>query len=147
MKNMYRVIAALLSMTMTCYSVPALAFVTIGGNADGDEVVVKALSDQEMAQLIGANGNVDADVADYKVIGGQATAVFANRSTLPCTYSLNAADTNGNVLEVLQTGTLQPGEATVASGIPTVQNVNTITGRIWNSGVPGLESLDFSITN
>jgi hypothetical protein len=133
-------------MTMTCYCVPALAFIAVG-NADSDAVVVNALSDQEMAQLIGANGSVDADVADYKSVGGQASAVFANRSTLPCTYALNATDINGNVLEVLQTGTLNPGEAAVAVGVPTVENANAITGRIWNSGVPGLESIDFSIAN
>lgn len=146
MKKMYRVIAALLCMTMMCYSVPTLAVVA-NGDVDYDEVVVNALSDQEMEQLVGANGHVDADVADYKVIGSQATAVFANRSTVPCTFSLNATDINGNVLEVLQTGTLDPGEATVVHGIPTVGNANTIMGRIWNAGVPGLESQDFSMAN
>lgn len=144
MKKLRKFITALLCLCMTCYSLPSFA---ISGQSVDTGVSIIELSDAEMDKLVGANGSVDADVSDYKVYSGQAKAVFANRSTLPCSYTLDATDINGNVLEVLESGIVAPGEAIVAVGTPTASNVNTIVGRIWNSGVPGLSSKDFSIIN
>lgn len=142
MKKLSKYITALLCLCMTCYTLPSFA----SSNQSIDTgVSIVELSDAEMSKLVGANGSVDANVADYKQAGGQAKAVFANRSTLSCSYTLNATDTNGNVLEVLETGTVAPGEAIVAVGTPADSSVNTIVGRIWNAGVPGLDSKDFSM--
>ncbi len=143
MKKLRKYISALLCLCMTCYTLPSFA----GSNQSIDTgVSIVELSDAEMSKLVGANGSVDANVADYKQYGGQAKAVFANRSSLYCTYTLNATDINGNILEVLETGQIAPGEAIVSVGTPTNSSVNTIVGRIWNTGVPGLDSKDFSIT-
>lgn len=136
-------ITLLLCFCMGMYAVPSLA--SSSQVSEDEAVKLELLSDVEMASIVGANGNVDASLSDYKVVGGVAKAVFANRSTLHCTYSLDATDANGNVLEVLQSGTLEPGEAIVASGTPTVANANTIVARILNEGVPGLQSRDFSM--
>ena len=147
MKTVRKYITGLLCLCMTCYTFPA--FASNSQQSVDNDVSIIELSDTEMSALIGANGSVDANVVDYRYLGPhyQAKASFVNRSTLYCSYTLNATDINGNVLEVLEMGQVAPGGAIVAVGTPTVPDVYAIVGQIWNSGVPGLMSKDFSIPN
>ena len=103
------------------------------------------LSDAEMQSLVGANGSVDATMADYSVAGSTATAVLANRTSQYLSYTLDVVDLNGTVLETLAEGSLAGNEAIIVSGTPTVQNNKYVRARLWHPGLPGMESKDTSV--
>jgi|GEM_PF-2145186 len=111
-----------------------------------DELVKLELSDDAMSRAVGANGNVDAVMADYKMGGTRAEAVIANRFSLTCNYELNLVDSNGTVLKTLASGTIEPGTAKVVSGTPPVGGTANryIQVRIWNTSLPGMEAIDSS---
>lgn len=143
MIKLRKYITVLLCFCMTMYTLPGYATNTAVALVDDVSVVV--LSNIEMSKIMGASGNVDVNLVDYQNVSGspeQAKAVFVNRSTLYCSYTLNATHNTGNV-EVLESGLIAPGEAIVAKGVPEVATFN-VSARIWNVGVPGLESRDFS---
>jgi len=143
MKKIRKYLSLALCLCITTYTLPAVAN-TSSTNMDTDYTRVE-LSDEQMASAVGA-GNVDATMADYK-IGEAAVAVLANRSILQCTYTLDVVDTNGGFVESIATGTILNGEALVVSGTPIGTQKTVIQARIWNSGVPGLESKDTSWSN
>lgn len=140
MNTLRKCMSAALCLSVSVYTMPGFAF----SNTDvNDDAVKVELSDLEMSQVVGA-GSVDATLADYKKGGATAEAVFVNRAVMSVNYQLVVTDTSGNVLEVLQSGTLNPATGVVVHGTPTVANALRIQARIWNGGMPGLESKDSS---
>jgi len=137
MKTLRKYFSVLLCLCMATYTSPVFAFTVV----KADFVKVE-LSDAQLDQAVGGSGSVDATLADYST--GAASAVFANRSTLYCTYRLSTIDSNGNVLEIMKTGDLAPGQAIVVSGTPTSPDQKYVQARIWNNGLPGIESKDAS---
>lgn len=140
MKMLRKYLSLTLCLCIFTYSMPSFA----QASTVYSEYFKVELSDDVMAQTFGASGHVDAQMADYKLAGSLAEAILANRSTLYCSYELNVIDTTGVVTETLVTGTLEPNAALIVSGTPTVAYNNIIQVRLWNSGVPGLESKDTS---
>lgn len=140
MNKLRKHISLWLCICLSVYSLPSLAYTS----NDNNEFVKVELTDSMMGQLYGASGHVDAQMADYKVAGSLAEAVLANRSTLYCQYTLNVIDVNGLVLETLASGTLETNAAIIVTGTPTVIDNAIIQARLWNNGVPGLESKDTS---
>lgn len=143
MKKIRKFLSLALCLCITTYTLPATANNT-GINMESEYSRVE-LTDEQMSLAVGA-GNVDATMADYKV-GEAAVVVLANRSILQCTYTLDVVDTSGGFVESLATGTILNGEALIVSGTPTGTQKSVIQARIWNSGVPGLESKDTSWSN
>ena len=141
MNKLRKLLTVLLCFCMSCYALPG--FASISSFEESEEITVN-LSDAEMNEIVGGNGSVDANLSDYKAVGGPATATFTNRTAMYSKYSLDATGINGNVIEVLASGTLAPGEVILATGTPT-ESANTIMARIYIEGVPGLKSQDFSI--
>lgn len=143
MKKIRKYISLALCLCISIYTLPVMAFTS---SMDmNDEYSKIKLSDEQMMLAVGA-GNVDATMADYTV-GEAAVAVLANRSIVQCSYTLDAVDVNGVFLESLAAGTILNGEALVVTGTPLGTQKNVIQVRIWNSGVPGLESKDTSWSN
>lgn len=140
MKMLRKYLSLTLCLCIFTYSMPSFAQVS----PVYSEHFKVELSDDVMAQIFGASGHVDAQMADYKVAGSQAEAVLANRSTLYCQYTLNVIDANGVVLEALASGTLEPNAALIVTGTATVASNSIVQARLWNNGVPGLESKDTS---
>jgi len=99
-----------------------------------------------MERAVGGNGSVDVVMADYTLGGTKAEAVIANRFSLPCNYELNLTDSNGNVIETLASGTIDPYTAKVISGTPPVGGTNNryIQARVWHPSFPGMEAKDSS---
>jgi len=143
LKNVRKLITLLVCASMSVYAIPSFASVELTSK---DEIVKVELSDSEMNEAVGANGSVDATLADYTVAGSKATAVFTNRFTTgTVSYSLDVVDTNGNVLENLAMGNIGVDSSILVSGIPTVTTNNKyIQARIWHAGLLGLESRDSS---
>lgn len=139
MNTLRKALSAALCLSVSAYTAPGFAFV----NADVNDAFKIELTDAEMSGAIGA-GSVDATLADYDHSGNTAEAVFVNRATMSVNYQLVVTDTNGNVLEVLQSGSLNPATGIVVHGTPTVANALRIQARIWHGGMPGLESKDSS---
>lgn len=140
MKTLRKYLSVFLCLCISAYAVPSFAVTA----SSAPEFYKAELSDVELDKAVGASGSVDANLADYTVRGSKATAVFANRSSLQVTYSLDVVNINGAVLENLATGYLSQSSAILVSGIPTVAENYRIQARTWNSGVPGLESKDSS---
>ena len=140
MKNLRKYISIILCLCISAYSMPSFALIS----SENGEYYKMELTDEMMGQTFGASGHVDAQMADYKVAGSLAEAVLANRSTLYCQYTLNVIDVNGLVLETLAEGTLETNAAIIVSGTPTVIDNAIIQAKLWNNGVPGLESKDTS---
>ncbi len=140
MKIIRKYVAMLLCMCFSVYSMPVFASQVA---VESSEVKIE-LTDEAMSLAVGANGSVDVNVSDYVVAGSEASASFANRTTLPLVYSLDVTDTNGNVTENLVTGSIASDSAVFAVGTPTVAPSNKIQARIWHAGLPGMESKDTS---
>jgi hypothetical protein len=118
MKKVNKVLSLVLCICVAGYTMPVFAIQAVGD--DAGEVSVVKLSDAEMASIVGG-GTVDAKLADYAYGEPNATAVFANRSTLSSTYSLVETDSNGNVLSTIATGPLASDSAIVVTGPVTHQ--------------------------
>lgn len=140
MKNLRKYLSIILCLSVSAYSMPSFALMSF----DNGEYFKMELTDEMMGQTYGASGHVDAQMADYKIAGSLAEAVLANRSTLYCDYTLNVLDGAGVVTETLASGTLAPNSALIVSGTATVEYKAIVQVRLWNSGVPGLESKDTS---
>ena len=139
MKKFKKLFAYVLCICISGYGLPVAAKTDPASN-----VVRVELTDDQLAAAVGGNGSVDATLADYTVAGSEAQAVIANRASVSASYVLNVVDSNGNVLENLVSGTINSGEALLIRGTPTVAENSKVQVRVWNSGVPGLESKDTS---
>jgi len=142
MKKIYKCLNVIICVCLSAYSVPVLA----NASQVYDTTAVKIeISNSDMGNIVGANGNVDATMVDYTIAGSKATAVFTNRFTVgTVSYSLDVVDTNGNVLENLAMGNIGIDSSILVSGTPTITtNPNKyIQARIWHAGLPGLVSKD-----
>ena len=138
-----KLLTLLVCVSMSLYTLPSFASVEFSSDK---EMIKIDLSDSQMKEIIGANGSVDATLADYTVAGSKATAVFTNRSTVgTVSYSLDVVGTNGNVLENLASGSIATDSSILVSGTPTITTNNKyIQARIWHGGLLGLESKDSS---
>lgn len=98
---------------------PCISVFSLSSNASNDQVVSESieLSDEKMQGVIGS-GNVDVEMADYKVGGSTAEATLANRSLVPLLYEMNVVKVNGQIIETLTSGTIDPGQAMVITGNP-----------------------------
>ncbi|MFK5892200.1 MAG: hypothetical protein QM504_03150 [Pseudomonadota bacterium] len=141
MKNVYRFLNVFLCVCLTSYTLPVFASTP---QLNSSDTVKISLSDSDMGNIMGANGSVDASLADYTVAGSKATAVFANRSTLGVKYSLDVVNSNGVVIENLATGNLGSDSAILVSGTPTNATNRYIQARVWNESLLGFESKDSS---
>lgn len=93
-----------------------------------------------------AEGNefLDVDVSDYKQVDGTAQAVFANRSGMDCQYTLTGISIAG-AEEILDSGTLAPGQAVVSVGTPVTTQTIGVSARMWQPGKnQGFEAIDAS---
>lgn len=127
---------------ISAYSLPSAAYTLESNN----QIVKFELTDEAMSKALGANGSVDATMADYKLGGTIATAVITNRFSLDCNYEMNLVDTNGVVQEVLASGTIAAGATKLITGTPPVGGTANryIQARIYHPGLPGLEAIDAS---
>jgi len=140
METLRKYLSYVLCLCVSSYALPVFA----GGPAI-DEVATRVeLTDEAMNQAIGASGNVDATMADYTKAGSAASAVIANRSTVGVNYSLDVVNSDGVVLENLSAGSMNSGVAMIIGGTPTIAQNKYVQARVWNAGVPGLESKDSS---
>lgn len=98
---------------------PCISVFSLSSSASNDQVVSESieLSDEKMQGVIGS-GNVDVEMADYKVGGSTAKATLANRSLVPLLYEMNVVKVNGQIIETLTSGTIDPGQAMVITGNP-----------------------------
>lgn len=132
-----KIVSMVLCVCMSGYALPVFAQGTV---IDGEEQMVM-LTDAEMGELIGA-GTVDAKLADYAQ-GENAVAVFANRTTLTASYSLEETDGIGNVQNVLATGDLLGGEAVIVSEPITLPAGGyTLRATITTDSFQGITSVD-----
>lgn len=160
MKKLIKDIVAFFGLTV-------LANVSIAVHADNAPVsygvnnglaVGVALSSSELSSLVGGVApnftvpRVRVDVTDYSVedrdSGQPATAVFVNQTGEQVSYTFEVISINGSVLEVLELGTVEPGETITSSVAPTVSFVGLgkgLRGRIWNENKSGVESQDYSL--
>lgn len=142
MKKIYKCLNVFISVCFAAYSMPVFASSSQVNHST--EIKIK-ITDKELSEIVGANGNVDATMVDYKVPGSKATAVFTNRFSVgTVSYTLDVVDTNGNVLENLAMGNIGINTSMLVSGTPTITtNQNKyIQARIWHAGLPGLVSKD-----
>jgi len=141
MKTLHKYLSYVLCLCITSYALPVFA----SGSTTLEETAFKVeLTDAAMRQVVGASGNVDATMADYAVGGRQAQAVIANRSTVGVNYSLDVVNSDGVSIENLSAGSIGSDVAAIISGTPTVAQNKYIQVRVWNTGIPGLESKDSS---
>ncbi|VAW62355.1 hypothetical protein MNBD_GAMMA08-2608 [hydrothermal vent metagenome] len=142
-KKIKKGLTLLVCMSMSVYAIPSFAATN---SVEGESIKIE-LSDADMSAAIGANGSVDATLADYTVAGSEATAVFTNRFTTGnVTYSLDVVSSNGTVLENLATGTILQNTSLLVKGTPTLPAPDNkyIRARIWHAGLLGLDSRDAS---
>ena len=143
MKTFKKYMSLVLCACVSVYTLPVFAYATF---SDASNVKVE-LTDAQMGAAVGGNGNVDVTMADYTKEGGVAKAVLANRTTVSLQYTMDVVDSSGVVLENLVQSvghSLDPDTAIMISGKPTSATAQYIRVRAWNSGVPGLESIDSS---
>ncbi len=132
-----KIVSMLLCVCMSGYALPVFAQSTV---VDAEAQMVM-LTDSEMGELTGA-GSVDAKLADHAQ-GENAVVVFANRSTLTSSYSLEETNASGGVLNVLTTGSLAAGEAVVVSEPITLPAGGyALRATITADGFEGITSVD-----
>ena len=145
MKEMKRFLAVFLSVCMSCYTLPVFAAQSNVANSSEAAVIV-SISDQQMIELVGGSGGVDAKVSDYPSAGEDASAVIVNRSsslTLP--YSLVGTDIGRNVTEVIASGSLSPNTAIIVNGPVTSPSTYVLQAKIGGTGIRALESIDSTL--
>lgn len=142
MNTLNRCISLILCPCVSLTSLPVYA----SSHVINQSIERAELSDEEMSCLVGGNGSVDAVLADYKLGGTTARAVFSNRFSMQCNYELNLVDTNGNIVETLASGTIEPNTSIVVTGSPPVGGTENqrIQARIYHAGLPGMEAIDSS---
>ena len=130
----------LLCPCLSIYSLPMFA-----SSSQQVFAVKNTLSEEQMEEIIGS-GNVDVEMADYKLGGTTAVASVANRSILYVNYEMNLTDWNGNTLETLKSGSLAPGEAVLVRGQPPYGGTKNkyIQIRAINTGLGAFEAIDTS---
>ena len=118
MKVLYKFVSLVFCLSLSVFSLPALA--------------------------AGVSGNVDATMSEYVKFDPTkppiAEAVVSNRSTISVPYILEVMDINGLALEELASGTLEPGETKVISGSATVLNKASVRVKVGRVG--GLQAID-----
>ncbi len=135
-----------LCLCMASYSIPVFAYALNSDDVSEDNVSKVELTDEAMQEIQGA-GNIDATMLDYKVGGTQAQAILVNRSGTTATYVMDVVDFNSNVLEVLKTGQLPPGELRMVRGVPTLLGTQNRNIRITLQAFGGHVSVDTSFAN
>ena len=99
---------------------PCLSVFSLSSHASFNQTVSETieLSDEMMSGVTGS-GNVDVEMADYKLGGTTAKATIANKSLVPINYEMAVIASNGRVTESITTGIVDPGQAVVVLGNPT----------------------------
>jgi len=140
--NLRKYLSLVLCLCVSIFNMPVYA--STSSNAAEEEYVKVELTDAAMSKAVGA-GQVDATMVDFHKGDSQVQAVVVNRSTtLDCTYELNLVNVNGVVLQTLTSGSLPMGSAKLISTPTPVTDADIFQVRLWNGGVPGLESKDTS---
>lgn len=142
MNTLRKCMSLILCPCVSAYSFPVSASTTYRPS----DLVRVQLTDSEMAGAVGGNGNVDVEMADYKVGGATATAVITNRFTMQCNYELNLIDQDGTVIQTLASGVIDPGVSMLVTGTPSRDELNgrRVQARVYQAGLPGFEAVDSS---
>lgn len=143
MYTIKRYFVFILCLCMSSYSLPVFAYALDNDDEVSDKV---ELSDEAMEKIQGA-GNIDATMLDYKVGGTQAQAIVVNRSGMNAAYIMEVLDNNGNVLEVLQEGTLGPNGLKMVTAIPSLPGIQNRNIRIKLQSFGGHVSVDTSFAS
>lgn len=138
--NIWRMSAVfVLCPCISVYSLPLFASV------DQVEPAANELNEQAMEGIIGS-GNVDVEMADYKLGGTTAKAKIANRTSLFVNYEMNVTDSNGVTQQTITSGSIGPGEVVLIEGNPPYGGTANqyIQVRAFNTGLGAMEAVDSS---
>ncbi len=121
---------------MTALLCLCISSYALTGHAQGLEVgsLDVRMSDLRMKDVV---------IDGVTVSQGVVEAVYANRTNVPCSYTLERVSADGAVvLETLESGVVEPGEAKLSSVLTT--EAGYYLAKMWNTKRVGLRAQDMT---